>query len=687
MNNENYTVLARRFRPQTFSEVVGQDRIAQTLRNAILEGRVAHAYLFTGARGVGKTSMARIFAKALNCPNAVDAVPCNECEICTAVSAGQDVDVSEIDGASNRGIDDIRSLRANVNVKSMRTKYKVYIIDEVHMLTKEAFNALLKTLEEPPAGVKFIFCTTEPNKLPDTILSRCQRFDFGTVDVESIGERLRQIASTEGFTVDDEAIELVSRRANGSMRDSQSLFDQVLAFGSQHVTAVDVHRLLGTAGDDRIIGLVQAMIDRDQGHSLELLDAALADGVQLDALTDQLVSYLRDIMLAACGARGISLLGVSESARPTVEAQAAAWGLKTASAALQILAEAKIKMARATWGRAITELAIVRITLLEDLSRLDDLILRFQGKSTGTGNSGNPSRVSTDRPVNSSSRSLPAISAPPPPIAMERPQNDQAPPLPAIAVELVEVQKVLEPDSDIPAPTAAEDTSPATHAALIPPREETVTESVENPQNPVSVEVPFIDGNEQALLELLRTRNTDLTGMRLQRAAKCAILGPTRLEIHIPENYAFERQGLDQPPIISRLERQLLDATGVVVKVKFVSVPALQEVRSHSETTNSAIETEPRAVGAIVPAIGMIEAPKYTKKSEINSAGTMAVPTGSVFKPATRTVEDPQDEFVKAVSGAFGIDAWRVQERERITLMDGDDSLPGPDESETAADD
>ncbi|MBA4031386.1 MAG: DNA polymerase III subunit gamma/tau, partial [Planctomyces sp.] len=413
MNTENYTVLARRFRPQTFSEVVGQDRIAQTLRNAILEGRVAHAYLFTGARGVGKTSMARIFAKALNCPNAVDAVPCNECEICTAVSAGQDVDVSEIDGASNRGIDDIRSLRANVNVKSMRTKYKVYIIDEVHMLTKEAFNALLKTLEEPPAGVKFIFCTTEPNKLPDTILSRCQRFDFGTVDVESIGERLRQIAATEGFTVDDAAIELVSRRANGSMRDSQSLFDQVLAFGSQHVTAIDVHRLLGTAGDDRIIGLVQAMIDRDQGHSLELLDAALADGVQLDALTDQLVSYLRDIMLAACGARGISLLGVSESARPTVEAQAAAWGLKTASAALQILAEAKIKMARATWGRAITELAIVRITLLEDLSRLDDLILRFQGKSTGAGGSGNPGRVSTDRPVNSSSRSLPAISAPP----------------------------------------------------------------------------------------------------------------------------------------------------------------------------------------------------------------------------------------------------------------------------------
>ncbi|MBA4032316.1 MAG: hypothetical protein C0478_15710, partial [Planctomyces sp.] len=242
-------------------------------------------------------------------------------------------------------------------------------------------------------------------------------------------------------------------------------------------------------------------------------------------------------------------------------------------------------------------------------------------------------------------------------------------------------------DSNIPAPLPAEEASPASHAELIPPREETVTEPVEVPQIPASVEVPFTEGNEQALLDLLRVRNTDLTGMRLQRATKCAILGPTRLEIHIPENYAFERQGLDQPPIISRLERQLLDATGVAVKVKFVSVPALQEVRSHSETTNSDIETEPRAVGATSPATGMGEAPKNTKKPETNSAGTMSVPTGSVFKPATRTVEDPQDEFVKAISGAFGIDAWRVQERERITLMDGDDSLPGPDESETAADD
>ncbi len=170
-----YTVLARRYRPQGFEEVIGQEHIATSLRNAILSGRVAHAYLFTGARGVGKTSTARILAKALNCPNAVEGAPCNHCDCCEGIAAGRDVDVLEIDGASNRGIDDIRQLRANVSVKSMRSQYKIYIIDEVHMLTKEAFNALLKTLEEPPPNVKFIFCTTEPNKVPDTILSRCQR--------------------------------------------------------------------------------------------------------------------------------------------------------------------------------------------------------------------------------------------------------------------------------------------------------------------------------------------------------------------------------------------------------------------------------------------------------------------------------------------------------------------------------
>lgn len=370
----SYTVLARRFRPQGFADVVGQEHVAQALRNAILANRVAHAYLFTGARGVGKTSTARILAKALNCPKSADGNPCNDCEICDGIAAGNDVDVLEIDGASNRGIDDIRQLRANVNVKSMRTQYKLYIIDEVHMLTKEAFNALLKTLEEPPPNVKFVFCTTEPNKVPDTILSRCQRFDFGTIETSNIKARLSHIAQAEGVEVHDEALELVARRAAGSMRDSQSIFDQLLAFGEEHISAVDVHRLLGTASDDRLIDIGQALVERDKAKAIDSFHAALDGGVQLGELTDQLLFYLRDLMILASEASSVGLLSVAPISRELLQKQAGAWGLQSIVAAMQILSDAKGRMQRVTYGRALAELALVRIAMLEDLTDIGGLI-------------------------------------------------------------------------------------------------------------------------------------------------------------------------------------------------------------------------------------------------------------------------------------------------------------------------
>lgn len=376
----SYTVLARRFRPQGFADVVGQGHVAQALRNAILANRVAHAYLFTGARGVGKTSTARILAKALNCPNSDDGNPCNKCEICEGIAAGNDVDVLEIDGASNRGIDDIRQLRANVNVKSMRTQYKLYIIDEVHMLTKEAFNALLKTLEEPPPNVKFVFCTTEPNKVPDTILSRCQRFDFGTIETSNIKDRLAHIAQAEGVEVDDEALELVARRAAGSMRDSQSIFDQLLAFGEEHVSAHDVHRLLGTASDDRLIDIGQSLVDRDQAKVMDSFHVALDEGVQLGELTDQLLFYLRDLMILASKASSVGLLSVAPVSRERLQKQAESWGLQAIVAAMQILSDAKGRMQRVTCGRALAELALVRIAMLEELSDINELIDRLRSR-------------------------------------------------------------------------------------------------------------------------------------------------------------------------------------------------------------------------------------------------------------------------------------------------------------------
>src|SRR4051812_40309856 len=223
-----YTVLARRYRPQQFGDLVGQEAVAQALANALQSNRVAHAYLFTGARGVGKTSTARILAKALNCEKGPTTTPCGECDLCKSIAAGDDQDVLEIDGASNRGIDEVREIRSNVQYRPSRARYKIYIIDEVHMLTTPAFNALLKTLEEPPPHVKFIFATTEVNKIPVTILSRCQRFDFAGIGLTRIVERLQQIVAAEGMQADQDALTLIARRAGGSMRDAQSLLDQLL---------------------------------------------------------------------------------------------------------------------------------------------------------------------------------------------------------------------------------------------------------------------------------------------------------------------------------------------------------------------------------------------------------------------------------------------------------------------------
>ncbi|MBS0205957.1 MAG: DNA polymerase III subunit gamma/tau [Planctomycetes bacterium] len=534
-----YTVLARRFRPQTFTEVVGQERIAQTLRNAIREGRVAHAYLFTGARGVGKTSMARIFAKALNCPNCnAEGVPCNNCEICNGISTGQDVDVSEIDGASNRGIDDIRSLRANVGVKSMRSKYKVYIIDEVHMLTKEAFNALLKTLEEPPPLVKFIFCTTEPNKVPDTILSRCQRFDFGTISVDNISLRLGQLAEAEGFQVDPAALELVARRAAGSMRDSQSLFDQLLAFGAEKITSADVHRLLGTAPDDRVVEIMDALIERDRARALTCLEGALNEGVQLEALTDQFVGYFRDLMVTACGAVEAALLSVGTDQRPKLLEQASRWGLQTIVAGMQIMAETKARMQRVTYGRALAELALVRISMLEDLDRLDELVAKLRGGAGGSlPSSGSPGPI----------RSPQTASQPANPAGEKK--NDVAPSIPPV-----------EPHRSTP------DLPESVPVPIVPPPAAA----------PPTIE--WKPGCEKELHTAVLAGLTDMTGTHLNRVSRTAISGPTQLDFYFPANYDLDRRLCDRPEVVAKLEQIVAGLTGQQVRVRFlVSEAAVEE--------------------------------------------------------------------------------------------------------------
>lgn len=370
----DYVVVARRYRPQTFEDLIGQQHVSQALSRAIESERVGHAYLFTGARGVGKTSAARILAKALNCATGTSATPCNECELCESVSTGDDVDVLEIDGASNRGIDEIRQLRQNVAVRPSRARYKIYIIDEVHMLTKEAFNALLKTLEEPPEHVKFIFATTEPNKIPVTILSRCQRYDFAGIEAAAIQSRLEEIATAEGVTVEADALQILAMRAAGSMRDSQSLLEQLLSTGTKSIASTDVTTMLGIAPAARLSQLVQPLVERNAAAALAQLDAGIAEGAEVSQLIDQLLGYFRDVMTQSVGCDASSLLYSLPSQQQEVREVADQLGVQKLLAVVQVLDQTAARMRVSTHTRTLAEMAIVRICHLEDLDQLSALI-------------------------------------------------------------------------------------------------------------------------------------------------------------------------------------------------------------------------------------------------------------------------------------------------------------------------
>ena len=393
-----YVVVARRYRPQTFGDLIGQQHVAESLEAAIQTGRVGHAYLFTGARGVGKTSAARILAKALDCTDGPTVIPCNQCDICLGVNGGQDVDVLEIDGASNRGIDEIRQLRSNVNIRPSRARFKIYIIDEVHMLTPPAFNALLKTLEEPPEHVKFIFCTTEPTKIPITVLSRCQRFDFAGIETESIRERLSQIAEREGAKVTEEALELVARRAAGSMRDGQSLLEQLLALTDTPINAEAVHRMLGTAESTRLLELASHIANADPASALAALDCALGEGVDEGQLIDQLLGIFRDAMvaLAGCKKEALQHATTSEDA-DAITKIGGQMGLETVLAVLGVLQRTQADMRYSTVQRTLTELALVRCCRLEGMEQIGALISRLDAYEAMPGK--DPKKKLTPAPV------------------------------------------------------------------------------------------------------------------------------------------------------------------------------------------------------------------------------------------------------------------------------------------------
>ncbi len=389
----SYRVLARAYRSATFDEVIGQESVATTLKNAIQAGRVHHGYLFTGTRGVGKTSMARILAKCLNClsTDAPTLTPCRKCDVCRCVAEGEDIDVLEIDAASNTGVDNMRDLRSNASLQPARARFKIYIIDEVHMLTTAAFNALLKTLEEPPPHVKFILATTETHKVPATIQSRCQRFDFRTIDGRTLAEHLRKIVEREGVQVEEAVLRRVARLANGSVRDALSLLDKLLSYEPENLTLAVVDELLPPPHDELAAAVMDSVASQDAGGALAALDRALQTGRSVERFCDHLIEHVRTLMLLRICGRDTDLADVPEQLRDSLFARSASFDASTYVYMISLLEELRRNVKFSGAARALADAAVARLAMSRHFTDLAALLERFQG----SGGAGRPAGITT----------------------------------------------------------------------------------------------------------------------------------------------------------------------------------------------------------------------------------------------------------------------------------------------------
>ena len=363
----DYQVSARKYRPGTFDDVIGQSHVVQTLMNSIATKRIAHAFLFSGTRGVGKTTVARILAKALNCEQGPTGTPCNACANCQEITQGTSVDVVEIDGASNTSVDDVREIRENVKFTPFRGQYRVYIIDEVHMLSNSAFNALLKTLEEPPSHVVFIFATTEIHKIPATILSRCQHYNFRRISKAEIVQRLRHVADQDGLTIEDRSLMALARASEGSMRDGLSLLDQIIAFGGNTIRHEDLESLLGAVPQERVRAMVEAVIQQDSAKALQVIAALLDQGHDVRAYCADLVEYVRNMLVAAVVPSGPelrSLIEATEEDLTQLARDAERFTVEQLQELFRMYAAAEDSLRVSAHPRFVLETAAVRATRL-----------------------------------------------------------------------------------------------------------------------------------------------------------------------------------------------------------------------------------------------------------------------------------------------------------------------------------
>ena len=571
-----YLVLALKYRPRRFDEVVGQSHVSRTLSNALKTGRAAHAYLFAGPRGVGKTTMARILAKALNCERGPVEEPCNECRACRAVGAGNAMDVIEIDGASNRGIDDIRELREAVRYAPAMLTRKVYIIDEVHMLTTDAFNALLKTLEEPPPHAVFVLATTEALKVPQTILSRCQRFDFARLGPRTAAARLRFIVDREQIPADDDALFLMARKGDGSMRDGITLLDQVLAGGPQRLTLDVVKIALGVVGRELFFEWTAAIRDRQAGRALRSLGGAVEAGANLQELSEEFLVHLRNLLLVAVDPGLADLVEATEEEIAIYREQAAAMASGDLLRHCRLALEATSQMRRSGYPRAHLEVALAEMCALPtalELRRFLDATRKHAGPGEMVASSGSAVPVApAPTGLSSPGLSSPGLSSPGP--------SSGGSASPAVSVSTVgstSPAALVSPGRTSTAPP------PAGLAAPVPQVCDggAVSDQAGNVPTAASVEgAPWV-----LMLQMLGARRAAL-GATLNGSA---VMGEEEriLRVAVPRFGAFQKSQLDKPANRQLIMELIREAFGRPLGVRFEPAPEgdgrrNRERRSHA---------------------------------------------------------------------------------------------------------
>jgi DNA polymerase III subunit gamma/tau len=421
----SYQVIARKYRPQRFADVVGQEHVTQTLANAIAQNRIAHAYLFVGPRGTGKTTIARIFAKCLNCTDGPKVDFADDDPKANEITEGRSMDVLEIDGASNRGIDEVRELRETVKYVPASSRFKIYIIDEVHMLTKEAFNALLKTLEEPPAHVKFMFATTEPEKVLPTILSRCQRFDLRRIPSALIVKHLQEIAGKEDVQIDDAALHAIARGADGGMRDAESTLDQLISFCGKTIAETDVLSMFGLAARSQILELASAVIAGETETALRLLNDLAHQGKDIGRLVSELLGHFRNLLIFQVSHGDLRMIEASEAEAAALKEQSALLHTDALTRIMEVLTDCEGRLRDTTSKKILVEVALLKMIEARDAVSIDTVLKQLQQLRSGAPAASRPAAAPAVKAAPTPVRATAPVQAPvvaTPPVEMDLPQ-------------------------------------------------------------------------------------------------------------------------------------------------------------------------------------------------------------------------------------------------------------------------